>query len=104
MKQFDLTTEPDRLSLKNFGQVAIWCSNDKAPSQPERKTLGTVKTIGRHELVLVDGIECEARQVEPAVSKDKSETRFLAVRVNRDGLEALKMTLQHASRIRLVRW
>jgi len=103
MKQFDLTTEPDRLSLKNFGQVGIWCSNDKAPSEPERKTLGTVKTIGRYERVLVDGIECEARQIESAASKDKSETRFLAVMVNRDGLEALKMTLQHASKPWMVR-
>lgn len=91
MKSYNLP-EHHKQAFATSKQAGVWCPNAQAPQGPVREEIDLPNSPRPHclpsyrayvqtkhgEHVLVDGVLCEATQVQIGLSRDKSETWFLA--------------------------
>ena len=87
----------DKDHFARTGFAVVWCPNDRAPQPPKTEPIDHADLIRpltnchRHyqasvivqsgERVLIDGVECVVRNVQLELSRDRSEARFEAWRV-----------------------
>jgi hypothetical protein len=79
------------------GFAVVWCPNNRAPRPPKTEPIPKADLVrpltNCHphyqasviveggERVLIDGVECVVREVQMSLSRDQSEARFEAWRV-----------------------